>query len=88
VFQIGFPTSMQILGFFSPYLAILIKFLNSKTDLGFPKFSFKIHFEYEEVPRETVVHLFETFKSYFISIFPAMENIFWVGQSLKRFEVV
>jgi hypothetical protein len=50
---------------FSPFLAILIKFLNSKTDLDFPKFEFKTHFKSKEVSMEKVVQLFEIFKNIF-----------------------
>jgi hypothetical protein len=51
---------------FGPFLAILIKLLKSKTDLEFPKFSFKTHFGYEEVPMENVIHLFKSFMTIFI----------------------
>jgi hypothetical protein len=50
---------------FSTFLAIFIKFLNSKTDIEFPIFSFEIHFESLEVPIEEVVTFFKTFSTIF-----------------------
>jgi hypothetical protein len=50
---------------FSPFLSILIKFLKSKIDINFPKFSFEMHFKSGEVPMEDVVHLFKSFTTIF-----------------------
>jgi hypothetical protein len=49
---------------FGPFLAILINFLKLKTDLDFPNLK-KIHFEYEEVSMDKVVHFFKSFKTIF-----------------------
>jgi hypothetical protein len=53
-------------GIFSPFLTISINFLKSKTNLNFPKFSFQIHFESEEIPMKKVVPLYKFFKNLFI----------------------
>jgi hypothetical protein len=50
---------------FGPFLSILINFLNSKTDLDFPKFQFEINFESGEVPMEEVVPFFKKFSTIF-----------------------
>jgi hypothetical protein len=60
---------MQIPRFLVHLPAILINFLKSIIDLNFPKFSFQLHFEYEEVTMKKVVPLCKSFKTIFYFIF-------------------
>jgi hypothetical protein len=53
---------------------------------SFSEFSFKIHFEFEEVSMEKVVPFFKPNKPYFISVFPSEESPFWISQNLKEFK--
>jgi hypothetical protein len=57
------------------FLAILINFLNSKIDLDYPKFLFKIPSESKGVSMEKVVHLFEIFKTVFYLKFYEQERV-------------
>jgi hypothetical protein len=53
---------------------------------SFSEFSFKIHFEFEEVSMEKAVPLFKPNKPYFISVFLSKESPFWISQNLKEFK--
>jgi hypothetical protein len=67
---------MQIPRFLVHLPSILINFLKSKIDLNLPKFSFQIHFEYEEVPMKKFVPLCKSFKTIFYF------NFFECGKAL------
>jgi hypothetical protein len=52
------------------------------------EFSIEIHSESEEVSIEKVVHLFGCFKTIFYFKFSGEGRPFWIGQSLKGFEIL
>jgi hypothetical protein len=69
---------------FSPFLAIFINFLNSKTYHDFPMFLFKIHLESDEVPMEKVVPFFKTFTIIFVSNFLSSGRSFLEWSKFER----
>jgi hypothetical protein len=73
---------------FSPPLAILFNFLNSKIDLDFQKLIIQNPFRilissYEE----SCSPVRDLQKHVLLKKFLAQEGPFWIGQSLKRFEL-
>jgi hypothetical protein len=69
VFQIGFPTSMQILGFFCIFLAILINFLKSKIDLDSQIFNSKSISDLKKFLWTKLFHSSKPSQPYFVSNF-------------------
>jgi hypothetical protein len=55
---------------YNPFIAILIKFLKSKTDIVFPNFDSK-----SILNMEKVVPFLKTLKSYFISDFSSLTKL-------------
>jgi hypothetical protein len=69
---------------FSPFIAILIIFLMSKTDLDFPKFSFEIHFESGDVTMEEVVPFFKAFSTILYFQIFELGNVLFDSVKFKR----
>jgi hypothetical protein len=74
---------------FSPPLAILFNFLNSKIDLEFPNFLFHFHHESGEAPMVKVVHLFKTcWPIFLLEFFEPWKLVFGANQLELEFNSV